>query len=164
MGVKSTLLFFAFLPFIIDNVYAVGKLDAPTCEITSPSDSASFDFGDSLQITVNAEDPDGSVASVSFYVDNELQYTDDSLPYECTWNTVRNTIGNRLIKVVALDNEGLSGADSITISVSLTTVRTYTYEVLNEYPHDENAFTQLNWTAVLSCRFTIWMMTTGEKE
>ena len=146
MRIKSLLLLFVFLSFVINNLEAARILDAPTCEITSPSDGASFDFGDSLQITVTAEDPDGSIASVSFYVDNMLQYTDNSLPYECTWNTVRNTIGNRSIKVVALDNEGLSGVDSITIQVSLNVIRRYTYEVINEYPHDENAFTQgLTW-------------------
>ena len=142
MKLKIYLLIFFIPSFVFSNDRSERLLEPPTCEITTPSNGASFDFGDSLLITVNASDPDGSIDSVSFYVDKELQYTDDSQPYEYTWNTVRNTIGDRLITVIAVDDEGLSGADSITIQVNLNTVRRYTYEVINEYPHDEDAFTQ----------------------
>jgi hypothetical protein len=42
----------------------------PTCEITSPDNGEEFDIGDIITISVEAEDADGTIDEVSFYIDD----------------------------------------------------------------------------------------------
>ena len=141
MKSKANIFLLIILSFFISSIGAEKILDAPTCEITAPLDGDDFDFGDSLEITVNASD-DGSIVSVSFYVDGVLQDIDYHSPYVYKWHTLRNTIGDRLISAVAMDNKGLSGTDNITIQVALNGVNTFPYKVIIAYTHDNGAFTQ----------------------
>ncbi len=126
----------------ISDVGTVIMSRCPICEITAPADNAVFNFGDTLAIAADASDSAGYIAAVSFYIDNELFVIDSTRPYSCTWNTLRNTIGNRSIKAVAEDANGVTATDAITIAVNSDSVITYTYEIVNRYVHDSTAYTQ----------------------
>ena len=45
----------------------------PTCTITSPSDGDELGIGEVVTISVDAEDPDGSVSEVRFDIDGSDQ-------------------------------------------------------------------------------------------
>ncbi len=62
--------------------------------------------GDMIAIKANANDSDGTVASVEFFVDNVSIGKDNSMPFSLNWNA---TLGTHTIKAVATDNKGLTG-------------------------------------------------------
>lgn len=74
----------------------------PTMSI-SPT-SVSFDsYPDTVDFNVVADDADGSIAWVRFYLDDVLVLTDAQAPYTWTWQT---TPGSRVIRAVAQDSGG----------------------------------------------------------
>ena len=67
-----------------------------------------------ITIEVDAFDEDGT-EKVEFYVDNELKYVDDELPYEWLWD--ETIFGRHHLKVAAYDNEGNKAEDNINIII-----------------------------------------------
>ncbi|MFM7079537.1 MAG: Ig-like domain-containing protein, partial [Bacteroidota bacterium] len=53
----------------------------PTVSLTSPTNGASFFVGNSVTISANAADADGSVSQVEFLVDGAVVNTDNTAPY-----------------------------------------------------------------------------------
>ncbi|MQY78047.1 MAG: hypothetical protein GH151_02460, partial [Bacteroidetes bacterium] len=89
----------------------------PACVITYPRNGDEFEQGDTIAISVKADDPDGLIAEVRFYIDDIGVISSTSFPYTYTWNTLNETIGNHIIKVTAKDNDGGSKTDECTISI-----------------------------------------------
>ncbi len=86
----------------------------PTVEITSPQKDTSYSEGLTLNITANANDTDGSVTKVEFFVDNTKISEDTSAPYTANWTTI---IGNHSIKAIAIDNDNATTSSIIDITV-----------------------------------------------
>jgi len=89
----------------------------PTCTITYPNNGDEFEQGDTIIISVEANDKDGLIAEVRFYIDDIGIFSSTSFPYSYTWNTLDVTIGDHIIKVTAKDNDGGSQTDECTISI-----------------------------------------------
>ena len=62
--------------------------------------------GDMVALTAIANDVDGTVDSVRFFVDNNYIGTDKTAPYSFNWNA---TVGSHKVKAIAIDNKGLTG-------------------------------------------------------
>ena len=62
--------------------------------------------GSMIAINAIANDVDGSIDSVQFFVDGTYLGTDKSSPYSINWNAI---VGTHKIKAVAIDNKGLKG-------------------------------------------------------
>ncbi len=91
----------------------------PTVAISSPANNASYTVGQSVSISANANDPDGSVSKVTFYVDGNMISEDTSSPYTANWTA---TTGNHSLTAMATDNEAASTTSSaITIMVQSDT-------------------------------------------
>jgi len=90
---------------------------APSCSIDSPATGSYYDTGSQVAISVSASDADGSIASVAFYVNNSLLYTDTSAPYSWVWNTSGYSGGAYTIKVIATDNSAIQAERSITLTL-----------------------------------------------
>lgn len=89
---------------------------APTVAITTPVNGAVFTTGAAVAIAANANDTDGTVASVEFFVDGASVGVDNTTPYEASYTAV---VGNHVLTAKATDNEGLSTtSDSVAISVT----------------------------------------------
>ncbi|MFC1585669.1 glutaminyl-peptide cyclotransferase [Fibrobacterota bacterium] len=114
----------------------------PSCAITNPAGGAEFSFGDSITVAAEAQDDDGTIASVALYINGEPAAVDDAPPYEFVWPSWRHTVGERVLTAVAADDDGLTGADSVSVTVTSQSVRAFTCSVRNEWPHDPEAFTQ----------------------
>jgi hypothetical protein len=75
------------------------------------------------KIVVNADDSDGSIEKVEFYIDNELLDTVNSAPYEYILKRIGlfKTILFRkyMLKVIAYDDKGLTATDEMEISARL---------------------------------------------
>jgi hypothetical protein len=78
---------------------------APTVSITSPTQGQSIITGTSTTITANAADANGTVSSVSFYLDGNLLSTDNSSPYEASYTAVA---GAHTLYAIAIDNDCVS--------------------------------------------------------
>jgi uncharacterized protein (TIGR02145 family) len=110
----SGLILLAFL-FSFSNCKKENQL--PSCTITYPNNGDEFEQGDTISISVEANDNDGLIAEVNFYIDDIGTFSSSSFPYGYSWNTLDETIGNHIIKVIAKDNEGGSKTNECTISI-----------------------------------------------
>ena len=86
------------------SVVAPVQNQAPLVSITSPSNNAQFNEGNTISLTANASDSDGSVALVEFYLNGTKVGQDASAPY--SYNAGALSTGNYTVYAVATDNEG----------------------------------------------------------
>lgn len=87
----------------------------PSCEITSPSNGAEYEIGDIITISVEAEDEDGAIAEVRFYIDDIGIASSSNWPYTYEWDTGDEDDGIKTIKVSARDDRGGTEEDEISI-------------------------------------------------
>ena len=90
---------------------------APTCSLISPSDGDIIEKGDIVTISVDAEDSDGTITEVRFYIDTIGKASIKNAPYNYEWNTSVAYIGNHSIKVIAYDDDGAK--DSVSLSIDI---------------------------------------------
>lgn len=89
----------------------------PTCEITSPQNNTEYEVGDLITISVEANDEDGMVLEVRFYIDSLDVALATSSPYTYKWNTEAEENGIKKIKVGVKDDKGEVAEDEITIQL-----------------------------------------------
>lgn len=92
------------------------KSNAPTASITAPANNSTFTTAQTVTITANATDSDGTIAKVEFYDGTTLLGSDNSSPYSFSWSGM--STGTHSITAKATDNSGAittSSAVSITI-------------------------------------------------
>ena len=77
----------------------------PTCTITNPNSGDVLNHGENIEITAIAEDPDGEISKVEFYINNQLCFTDYTPPYSYFWDTTFENYGDNEIKAIAFDND-----------------------------------------------------------
>jgi len=75
----------------------------PVVSLTSPSNGALFTAPAPVTISANASDPDGTIASVEFFVNGVSVGLDNTFPYSVVWTSV---IGSANIFAIATDNTG----------------------------------------------------------
>jgi Rieske Fe-S protein len=93
------------------------KNNAPTCTITEPNNGDDIGIGELVTITVDADDTDGSVSEVRFYLNGKSVGSSTTFPYKYEWNTVGYESGNYTIKATAKDNSGESTTDEVNVSL-----------------------------------------------
>lgn len=87
----------------------------PVVSVTSPSSGASFDQGETITITANATDSDGSVELVEFLISGTKIAEDASAPYSTTWTIP--LAGNYTIAARAIDDRnGVTTSTEVSIS------------------------------------------------
>lgn len=92
---------------------------APSCSIIAPTIGQEFAQGESVLISVEANDSDGILSEVRFYIDDLGIASDDSFPYNYQWATNDVSIGNHTIKVSSIDFSGESNTDEVSIEIIL---------------------------------------------
>ncbi len=98
------------------SVTPMGGLVPPTISLTSPTGAESVVAGDTLLISANANDSDGQVTQVEFFVDNQLVATDTSAPFEHNWPA---QAGTHSFKATATDNDGQATiSEEVNVTVS----------------------------------------------
>ena len=90
---------------------------APICLIISPNNGEEITKGTFVNISVDAEDSDGSINKVRYYIDEIGVGSSDSFPYNFAWETKEESLGNHTIKATAIDNESDSASNEIIISI-----------------------------------------------
>ena len=90
----------------------------PVCKITSPVEGDEISTGELVTLSVEANDSDGSITEVRFYIDGVGKSLSSSFPYNYEWNTTDEQLGTHILKATSIDNSG--GTKSDEISVLLT--------------------------------------------
>jgi PKD repeat protein len=90
---------------------------SPQAAITAPQPNSSFAQGDIVSIAAEAEDPDGNISEVQFFVDDVNRGAANGLPYQFDWLTDDEALGDHEISIKAFDNDGASATDQITITL-----------------------------------------------
>lgn len=125
----------------------------PSVSITSPDNGSSFVPDESITISANASDFDGSVSQVEFYIDGESIAIDNSSPYSVSWST--STEGNYVLTAIVTDDEGAQAvSDDVTILIEQpqnciedTNNGDYRYAISNDLDNPAITFIPLNGNA-----------------
>ena len=94
-----------------------GSNAAPTCIITAPQDGATCTYDENINVSVFAEDSDGTIEKVSLYIDNVGYSEMTSFPYNFTIPSGVLSPGAHTIKAIAKDNGGSNGESSVSITI-----------------------------------------------
>ncbi len=135
-----SLVLLAFSLACSDEVSSVNQ--APSCHITSPSAGALFNFGDTITVKAEASDPGGGALSVEFRVNGTLWLVDNDPPFEYTLSGLAYRIGSLALRATAVNEAGKRSSDTVEVSIVSETTPVYGVSVINEFPHDEGAFTE----------------------
>lgn len=91
--------------------------EKPVISIVSPENGHSVYKGDSIEIIVNANDPDGLIETVDFIIDDNHVYQSKIAPYKYVWHTGKVKGGLHHVSVIATDNNDVSEFDEINLEV-----------------------------------------------
>jgi aryl-phospho-beta-D-glucosidase BglC (GH1 family) len=94
----------------------VASNQAPSVNISSPSNGTALTAPASITINANASDVDGTVSKVDFYNGSTLLGTDASAPYSFTWSNV--AAGTYTLTAKATDN-GSAVTTSVAVSITV---------------------------------------------
>ncbi len=89
----------------------------PTCYIINPANGDGIEQGITITISAFADDDDGSITEVCFFIDEYEIGTSNSYPYKCNYNTTNLELGSHTIKVIAKDNSSSSNSNTIEIII-----------------------------------------------
>jgi len=87
----------------------------PTVSLVSPANNTQYTTLQTITLQANANDIDGSISSVSFYVNNALIGTDNTAPYSINWTPA--AYGNYTLRAMATDNQSAT-TNSTNITVN----------------------------------------------
>ncbi|MCF6434911.1 Ig-like domain-containing protein [Pseudoalteromonas sp. MMG022] len=87
----------------------------PTIELLSPAHNSQYKTGEAIKISADAQDKDGQIKDVSFWLNNTLLATDSNAPYEYNWVA---SVGEQQIKVVATDDLAATASAQVTVAVT----------------------------------------------
>ena len=90
--------------------------DYPSVSLSFSPSGTTIHEGDIVTLTASATDSDGTIASVKFYRQNTVLFTDTSSPYRYNWSAIA---GTHTFKAVATDDDGAATtSDSVTVTVN----------------------------------------------
>ena len=124
---KNSIILFLILALVVtvfwscnkDNV-AESANNAPTCKIISPAADTTFVIGNNIIVEANADDSDGNILEVRFYLDEDQVGVASDSPYSYSIPADICTPGTHIIKVIAEDNDGAETENQITINLTTT--------------------------------------------
>ncbi|MDX9695496.1 MAG: SUMF1/EgtB/PvdO family nonheme iron enzyme [Bacteroidales bacterium] len=112
----------------------------PTCSITTPANYSGFLSGDTITVKVNAEDPDGDIKEVRFFLDSVGVASVQVFPYNAEIETKDLIAGSHIIKIVAEDDAGAETEISLPFGIKPKTPTNLQLTQNNVYTYS------LNWT------------------
>lgn len=89
-----------------------------------------------MSITVNADDSNGTISGVRFYIDGKGVDFIAVFPFTYFWDTEEVDLGTHTIRAEAIDNDGLSASDEISVRI-IESSEIDTISVTIEYPEND---------------------------
>ncbi len=90
----------------------------PTVVLTSPKQDSVYKEGQTLNMTANANDIDGAIIKVDFFIDGIKISEDRVAPYTANWTPIK---GNHTIKAVATDTNNSTMFSEVTVTIEAAT-------------------------------------------
>lgn len=123
---------------IVLSLSACIKEKPPTCSITFPANNEEFEQGEMVRIIVDADDENGTVSVVRFYVDGIGVGSSASFPFIFDLNTEGVDLGMHTIKAEARDDDGLKATDEVSIRIiESSEIDTVLVTILNPSENEE---------------------------
>ena len=101
----------------------------PTCNISIPNDGAKILRGEKVTISVNANDPDGTIEGVRIYIAGKSYEATNTNPYSLEWDTKDESVGDIEIKALAVDDGLLEAESEISVTIEIKEASVLTKEV-----------------------------------
>ena len=118
-----------------------GKSRKPVTKISIEPKLKFYKTNDSVKISCSVKIKNGELKNSSLYYGDSLILTTSKPEFSSSLKLT--SVGKQQIKVVALKTDGIKGENYFVIDVfSDTEPQQSGYEVVNEYPHNTNHFTQ----------------------
>jgi PKD repeat protein len=111
--------------FFVNSCKKEESNESPTCKIISPTDKKEVTQETTVTISAEADDIDGSIYEVCFFIDAGGKGSANSFPYNYSWNTSDENLGSHSVKVTAYDNDGATKS----IEISVTIVKANSAEI-----------------------------------
>ena len=90
----------------------------PSCYIILPTNYQKITQGDTVTISVEAKDPDGTIKEVQIFIDGIEKESVNNYPYNYIWNTSNESTLEHTIKANAIDNLGGNKSSEIIIAIA----------------------------------------------
>ncbi|TYP78982.1 pectinesterase family protein [Paenibacillus methanolicus] len=97
------------LEVYLNGIKGNGSLN-PTAAIVSPADHTTVTEGSTVNLNATASDPDGNVAKVEFYANDQKLGEDTTAPYSFEWKNARD--GSYYVTARAIDDTGTATQSS----------------------------------------------------
>ena len=101
----------------------------PSVSITNPSNNSTV-LG-TVNVTASASDDNG-ISKVEFYIDGSLKYTDNSSPYNYSWDTTAESEGFHTVKVIAYDTANQTASAQHTVKVDNLPIQEGEWEIVDD--------------------------------
>jgi hypothetical protein len=89
----------------------------PTVALTAPSEGANYISGDTITLSADANDPDGSIAQVEFFNNNVSLGVDTTAPYTLNWSDAQ--VGTSRLTAVATDDDDAAVTSAVVTMYAL---------------------------------------------
>ncbi len=114
----------------------------PVSSITLLPVQKDYRINEPVTIQVNTKLPNGEIKTIALYYENECIATHTGLNFEVTLEKIKQ-VGPNSLKVVATKTDGITNTRYKTFSaLSDISPENYGIEVIREYPHSREFFTQ----------------------
>jgi len=124
---KSKILILLLLAFIC--ITCQKENQAPTVEITSPTEGTEFVKGEKITISVDAKDGDGQIAEVRFYIDGKGVSSATGFPFTYEWSTENASAESHSIKATAVDDGNLEAEATTVVYINIYSPVLNTFQV-----------------------------------
>jgi len=112
-------------------------------EIKSPGKDDVFVCGDTVEIKLSIKKKNIVIDSVRYFANNSLIQSKTSDFESMQWVSEYAKVGQNTVKTVIFYNGSLKESHAVSfVLLSDIIPKTYNYNVVNKFPHDENAYTQ----------------------
>ena len=136
------LLFCLFVSFFSCSNSSSKRPRKPVSSLTVKPNKTQFIFGEKVSLNVKTRLRDGELKSVKVFYHNKLIKETTDLEFVIK-DVELNLLGNNSFKVEAEKTDGLKSIRSKAVNVlSDVAPKQLTYQVINNYPHSKNSYTQ----------------------
>jgi glutaminyl-peptide cyclotransferase len=115
----------------------------PVTSILLNPKKKSFKLGEELNVNFQTKIKDGSLEKIDISIDGKKIQTSNNLTNSFVYKTSDFGVGKHIVKISAIKTDGVTGENYEEIFVTSDTKPIkYSYQIIAEYPHNVNHFTQ----------------------
>ncbi|PKQ62907.1 hypothetical protein BZG02_11690 [Labilibaculum filiforme] len=114
-----------------------------TLRLKEPHRADLFSMGEAIDIKMNPRRKSAAIDSVQFWANESLIGSLKKEPWNMKWTPRDEKMGKQDLKVMAYHEDGTIGLVSTYVNLKSNVPPVeYSYEIINEYPHDRGSYTQ----------------------